>query len=91
MTLSVIGLAGAVMRTVRTAVGEGAIRFFRWWLPLNVLLAAAAMVLLCVLLLLLLLLLCASSFVRKGVIASKRWHGVMTVLVADTRQQGDNA
>jgi hypothetical protein len=89
MTLSVIGLAGAVMRTVRTAVGEGAIRFFRWWLPLNVLLAAAAMVLLCVLLLLLLL--CASSFVGKGVIASKRWHGVMTVLVADTRQQGDNA
>lgn len=88
MTLSVIGLAGAVMRTVRTAVGEGAIRFFRWWLPLNVLLAAAAMVLLCVLLL---LLLCASSFVGKGVIASKRWHGVMTVLVADTRQQGDNA
>jgi hypothetical protein len=64
--------------------------FFRWWLPLNVLLAAAAMVLLCVLLLLLLLL-CASSFIRKGVIASKRWHGVMTVLVADTRQQGDNA
>jgi cell division protein FtsW (lipid II flippase) len=88
MTLSVIGLAGAVMRTVRTAVGEGAIRFFHWWLPLNVLLAAAAMVLLCVLLL---LLLCASSFVGKGVIASKRWHGVMTVLVADTRQQGDNA
>ena len=89
MTLLVIGLAGAVMRTVRTAVGEGAIRFFRWWLPLNVLLAAAAMVLLCVLLLLLLL--CASSFVEKGVIALKRWHGVMTVLVADTRQQGDNA
>ena len=55
---------------------------------MNVLLAAAAMVLLCVLLL---LLLCASSFVGKGVIASKRWHGVMTVLVAGTRQQGDNA